>query len=116
MIVTVLGALLLSDPHAEENRDGFRDPPLPSHPIPHRPGGYSQPGGPGHLAKPETLKRGAQLLGGHGHGAIKVGTTYLHLASRHIMPTFSAWPFVLSRHRKNTFARPSTCSASSTTN
>src|SRR2546427_8212705 len=45
MIVTVLGAPLPSDPGAEEDRDRFRDPPLPSHPIPHRAGGYSQPGG-----------------------------------------------------------------------
>ena len=68
MIVTVLGALLLSDPGAEEDRDRFRDPPLPSHPIPHRAGGYSQPGGRGHLAQPEALERSAQLPGGHGHG------------------------------------------------
>ena len=31
MIVTVLGALLLSDPSAEEDQDRFRDPPLPGH-------------------------------------------------------------------------------------
>ena len=69
MIVTVLGALLLSDPGAKEDRDRFRDPPLPGHPIPHRPGGYSEPGGRGYLAKPEALERSAQLPGGHGHGA-----------------------------------------------
>src|SRR5207244_4900653 len=81
---------LLLHPGAEEDRDCFGDPSLPSDPVSHRPGGDSQSGGRSHLAQLEAFQCPAQLVGGHGHGSINIGPTYLRLADRHIVPTFSA--------------------------
>lgn len=101
------------EPSAEENRHGLRDPPLPGDPIPHRPGRHAQAGGGAHLGEPEPLEGGAQLLGGHGHRALKIGTTCPCLASRHIVPTFPAWPIVRSQRRRDASAERSACSKSS---
>lgn len=79
-------------PGAEKDRHSLRDAPLPGDPIPHRPGGDSKPDGGGHLRQGEALQCAAQLVGGHGHAAIKIGITCLCLASRHIVPRFPTWP------------------------
>ena len=100
-------------PRAEQNRHGLRDPPLSGDPIPHRPRRHAQPGGGAHLGEPEPLESGTQLLGGHGHGALKIGTSCRCLASRHIVPTFPAWPIVRSQPRRDASAERSGCSKSS---
>ena len=103
------------EPSTEENRHGLRDPPLAGDPIPHRPGRDAQAGRRADLGEPESLEDGAQLCGGHGHGALKIGTTSPCLASRHIVPTLPAWPIVRSQRRRDASAERSGCSKSSRT-
>jgi hypothetical protein len=105
----------LLEPSAEQDRNGLRDAPLSGNPIPHGPGRDPEPGGGSHLGQAELPEDGAQLLGGHGHGAIKIGTTCPSLASRHVVPTLPGWPVVRSQPRSGASGERSGCLRNSRT-
>ena len=110
----LIPALFLK-PHTEQDHHRLGDSALSGDPVPHGPGRNAQSGGGPQLGQPESLQSGAQLTGGHGHGATKIGTTCPCLADRHIVPTLRTWPVVRSRCRGEAFREPSSCSRSSTT-
>jgi hypothetical protein len=62
---------LFPEPNAEQDRYGLGDPPLSGDPVPHGPGGHTQPGGGPQLGQPEPLQSAPQLSGRHGHGATR---------------------------------------------
>jgi hypothetical protein len=105
---------LLPKPRAEKDRHGLGNPPFPSNPVPHRPRGDSQLSGSAYLGEAEPLQGGAQLLGGHRHGGLKIGTICPCWASRHIVPTFWGWLVVLTGPLPHTSAQRYTCYVSST--